>query len=190
MMSTRVSPQAQRESFAAILQAVDGLARRLGEFIDFSKPVKVSLRNTRMTEVAENALAAISATAARQQVNLHKRFDERTPTLLLDPDQLQTAFHHLLTNALEATVQGGDLTFEVRPDGQGAIVRIIDTGSGITAAHMKEIGKPFFSTKTGRIGLGLAGAKRILSSLGGEMSFDSRPNQGTTVTIRFKVRGK
>ena len=39
MMLTRVSRSAQRESFAAILQAVDGLARRLGEFIDFSKPV-------------------------------------------------------------------------------------------------------------------------------------------------------
>ena len=56
---------------------------------------------------------------------------------------------------------------------------------------MKEIGKPFFSTKTGRIGLGLAGAKRILHSLGGELSFDnSRGSQGTTVIARFKAKGK
>ena len=49
MMQTRVSGKAQRDSFAAILQAVDGLSRRLGEFIDFSKlRRKVSLRNTNL----------------------------------------------------------------------------------------------------------------------------------------------
>ena len=190
MMRTKVSGKDQRESFAAILQAVDGLARRLGEFIDFSKPVKVALRSTSLSEIATRALDAIGAQAKSQGVQITKRFDDRTPALMLDPDQLQTALQHLLTNSVEAMPSGGTITVEIRAESNGAMLRIQDTGNGINAAHMKEIGKPFFSTKTGRIGLGLAGAKRILHSLGGELTFDSRPGQGTTATCRFKPRGK
>ena len=190
MMRTKVSVKEQHESFAAILQAVDGLARRLGEFIDFSKPVKVSLRSASLSEVAGRALDGIQKQAADQKIQVQKRFDDRTPSLMLDPEQLQTALQHLLINAVEAMPQGGTLSVEIRPESGGAVLRVHDTGSGISAAHMKEIGKPFFSTKTGRIGLGLAGAKRILHSLGADMTFDSRPGEGTSVTCRFKPRGK
>jgi signal transduction histidine kinase len=190
MMQAKLSYRAQKESFAAILQAVDGLSRRLGEFIDFSKPVKVSPRSTVLAQVADGALGLVQSRATEQSVQINRRFDEKTPILSLDPDQLQTALHHLLTNALEAMPHGGTLNLDVRPDSNGAVIRIHDTGSGISAAHMKEIGKPFFTTKTGRIGLGLAGAKRILHSLGGELTFDSKAGQGTTAICRFKLRGK
>jgi signal transduction histidine kinase len=192
MMNAKMSPKTQKESFTAILQAVDGLARRLGEFIDFSKPVKGSPRESSLSVVAENAVAALRERATQQNTQIQLQLSDGIPALMIDPDQVQTAVMHILANALEAMPQGGTLTVETREESGKVVLRVQDSGCGISAIHLKEIGRPFFSTKPGRIGLGVAAAKRILHAFGGEISFESQLGQGTTVICRFtpRVRGK
>jgi signal transduction histidine kinase/chromosome segregation ATPase len=190
MMQTKLSGKSQKESFGAILQAVDGLAHRLGEFIDFSKPLKASFRMASLSDAADSALAQVRTKAAEQKVEIRTSYSDKVTPFSLDPEQLQTALMHLLANALEAMPQGGTLTVETRQEGGMAALKIQDTGAGISAAHMREIGRPFFTTKPGHIGLGLAGAKRILHVMGGELIIHSQPGQGASMVCRFKLKGK
>ena len=79
-------------------------------------------------------------------------------------------------------------------------IDVIDTGCGIAAEDKVRIFQPFFTTKpmlTDRsgdepvgTGIGLASAQQLLSKYGAEILVDSRPNQGTTFTIRVPINAK
>ena len=62
-------------------------------------------------------------------------------------------------------------------------IEVIDTGTGITPEVLKEVFRPFFTTKPQGLGLGLPLAKRIVEGFGGQMTIDSQPGVGTTVRI-------
>ena len=72
----------------------------------------------------------------------------------------------------------------VSGDGQ-FLLTISDTGVGLTAEDLKRLGEPFFTQRSGGVGLGFALARRIVTEHGGTLDASSEPGQGTTVAIRL-----
>jgi two-component system sensor histidine kinase PilS (NtrC family) len=105
--------------------------------------------------------------------------------VLADREQIRQVWLNLATNAMEA-MKGRRGTLNIRwsrpHEGQLA-VEFADEGPGIAPEHLGQIGKPFFTTKEGGTGLGIAIAQRIVERHGGSLSFDSVPNQGTIVRV-------
>jgi polar amino acid transport system substrate-binding protein len=60
---------------------------------------------------------------------------------------------------------------------------VIDEGAGMTPEVLDRIRKPYFTTKEGGTGLGVAVARGLVEQHGGQMSYDSAPGKGTTVTV-------
>jgi signal transduction histidine kinase len=90
-------------------------------------------------------------------------------------------------NAIQAMPSGGTVTVSAQPasgDGQ-FLLTITDTGVGLTAEDLKRLGEPFFTRRSGGVGLGFALARRIVIEHGGTLNVSSTPGQGTTVTIRL-----
>jgi signal transduction histidine kinase len=79
--------------------------------------------------------------------------------------------------------EGGELRVTMAVAARRLVVRVNDTGEGIAAADLGQIFEPFFSTKSGGTGLGLALVHRIVQDHGGEIDVQSRPGTGTTFTI-------
>jgi len=107
--------------------------------------------------------------------------------------QLRQIVWNLLRNAAEAMPRGGrigvELGTEVDPDGQArALLRVSDTGDGIAAADREHIFEPFFSTKRGGTGLGLATVARIVGDHQGDIEVASEPGRGTTFSLRLPAR--
>ena len=67
-------------------------------------------------------------------------------------------------------------------------LRVQDEGVGIASGHLKEVGRPFFSTKPGSVGLGLALIKRLLRAYDGKLDIESRQNQSTTMICHLKAK--
>jgi signal transduction histidine kinase len=80
-------------------------------------------------------------------------------------------------------ISGGRLRVEVASRGPSVIIRISDTGPGILDADRQRLFDPFFTTKERGMGLGLAIVKGIIDRHGGQIRFDGRPGQGTTVEV-------
>ena len=69
------------------------------------------------------------------------------------------------------------------------LLKISDTGAGISETHLKKIFQPYFTTKKNHKGLGLTAAKRIADIHGATLSLESAKGKGTTVTIAFAASG-
>jgi signal transduction histidine kinase len=98
---------------------------------------------------------------------------------------------NLAYNAMEGMPEGGTLTFRtsrIAGDAGAAVgLSIRDTGKGIKREDIKNIFKPFFTTKERGVGLGLPICQRIVKSHGGRLRVKSIPGQGSIFYIRLDV---
>ncbi|GGJ46086.1 sensor histidine kinase [Deinococcus roseus] len=125
---------------------------------------------------------------------LQSRLEART-SLLLDARKLERVLRNLITNAVRHTPEGG--VVEVWSSRAGSEVRIgvTDTGEGILPEHLSHIFERFYRADASRtrnnaerqMGLGLAIAREITESMGGKISVESVPGEGTTFTLEFRV---
>lgn len=111
------------------------------------------------------------------------------------PVQIQQVLMNLVLNARDAMLPGpGRLRVSAAADADHIDIAVGDTGSGISPENLKNIFRPFFTTKTGKdrpagsdagSGVGLAFCRRIVDAHGGEITVQSQPGQGSTFTVRL-----
>jgi len=101
--------------------------------------------------------------------------------------ELERVLLNLVTNAREAMPQGGTVTLAVR-DGEPShtrtgqvIIEVRDTGTGMTPDVLAMVRRPFYTTKQGGTGLGLAMADQVMARAGGSLQIDSVAGEGTVV---------
>ena len=111
------------------------------------------------------------------------------PPVLCRPQQINQVFMNLVINACQATPHDGTLHIRTRADGEHASVTITDTGSGIPAELQARIFEPGFTTKNGRVGMGmgLLISRQIVEAHGGTIAVQSEPGRGSEFTVRIPV---
>jgi len=120
---------------------------------------------------------------------------ERPLPIVADARQVEQVLRELSENAREAMPTGGRLTIEVRaadfddlppqlrhPE-DWALLRVSDTGNGMSAEVRQEIFEPFFTTKSAGTGLGLATVRDIVARLGGRIDLTTSSGEGSTFTV-------
>jgi signal transduction histidine kinase len=138
--------------------------------------------------LVEGTLAGFSELLRQRRVELAARFAEALPEIRVDPMRLEQALTEIVSNALDAMPDGGCLEIAVRSDGgatgvAGVALEITDSGGGIPAEILPNLGEPFFTTRPEGTGLGLAIAKRYVEESGGRLQITSVVGRGTTVHI-------
>jgi two-component system phosphate regulon sensor histidine kinase PhoR len=110
-----------------------------------------------------------------------------------DPERLAQVFDNLLSNAIKYTPRGGHVEATLLQEGGHAVVRVCDTGRGISEAELSEIFTKFFRSSTvltdaiPGIGLGLAITKTIVDAHAGQMVVTSEVGAGTTFEVRLPL---
>lgn len=133
------------------------------------------------------------------------RLDLRMRGLIeADPERLERAIIDLIENGLEAMGMAGTLSLRtyarevtepIRGEGDDiapgsyAVVEVEDTGEGVHPMHREKIFDPYFSTRSGRYGLGLTRALGSLRWHNAGIEFSSVPGEGTTVRLFFPLAG-
>ena len=115
--------------------------------------------------------------------------DESDLPVKVDPGQIEQVILNLVTNARDAMGDGGPLTLKTCRKEQYAVLRVTDSGSGMSDAVLARAMEPFFTTKAvGRgTGLGLSSAYGIVRQSGGEMHLSTTEGSGTTVEILLPI---
>ncbi len=180
-----------REDLEVMIGQIDRISGIIRALLDMVRPAKPEVQATSLPVLVDRLLPLLRHSAQRRGSTLQAAIPPDLPALLADPNQLQQVLINLVMNAIEATPAGGrvDLTARARPPAGGADVEITvaDTGTGMSAEVLPRAFEPFFSTKPpGQgTGLGLAICRDIIREHGGGIHLESRPDAGTTVTIRL-----
>jgi two-component system sensor histidine kinase PilS (NtrC family) len=108
-------------------------------------------------------------------------------TLVADADQVSQIFWNLARNALRAMPEGGELRISGRSSHQRYRLRFADTGRGMSPEQRANLFHPFRSFFDGGTGIGMAIVYRIVQEHGGEVSVESRPSEGATITVELPM---
>ncbi len=169
-----------------VLREAARLEQLVAAFLDFSRPAPPRRERVDLGRSLAETLEVFANDPATGRVRVVRTL---APTLAwCDPDQVRQVFWNLLANAAHAagsTGAPGEVRVECGPEGDSARVVVEDDGPGISPADLKQLFTPFFTTKEGGTGLGLATVQRIVDAHGGAVSVDSAPGQGTRFTVRL-----
>ena len=123
----------------------------------------------------------------RQRVTPTLALSDPLPAAEANAAPIGQVLNSLIANALEAMPKEGALRIETRHDGAAKAVeiRVCDTGPGLSEDAARKVFRPFFTTKQGGLGVGLALSRRIVARYGGTLDLASVAGQGTTAILRL-----
>ena len=140
-----------------------------------------------------NCCNLLALKARENNIDLVTRAPQDLPDMTGDPRAFKQILLNLVSNAIKFTERGGAVTVSAGVEGSRLVLRVSDTGVGIAADDLKRIGNPFFQAgKTYQrrhegTGLGLSIVKSLVGLHGGEMSVQSKLDEGTTVTVALPL---
>jgi two-component system, cell cycle sensor histidine kinase DivJ len=140
-----------------------------------------------------NCCNLLALKARENGIDLVTRAPEDLPDMTGDPRAFKQILLNLVSNAIKFTERGGTVTVSASVEGSRLVLRVSDTGVGIAADDLTRVGNPFFQAgKTYQrrhegTGLGLSIVKSLVGLHAGEMSVQSKVDEGTTVTIALPL---
>ncbi len=137
--------------------------------------------------LANQVVNGLQPQALKAGVMLDEDIPTPAPVLNVDPQRMKQVLNNLVTNAIKFTPPEGTVTIRIRPHNERfVIISVSDTGYGIPVEDRSHIYERFYQSnhtlqsKMGGYGLGLSIAKLIVEQHGGEISFESVIDKGTT----------
>ena len=140
-----------------------------------------------------NCCNLLALKARENGIDLVTRLPEDLPVMTGDPRAFKQVALNLVSNAIKFTERGGKVTVSAAVEGSRLLLRVTDTGVGIAADDLKRIGDPFFQAgKTYQrrhegTGLGLSIVKSLVALHAGELTVQSKLDEGTTVTVTLPL---
>ncbi len=178
-----------RESARDIMAEADRLEVWINELLSYSRPVAGSQETVDLAAVLQRSIEGFSRELERRNIMRSTQMPASLPPVVGNSMLFAQVFNSLLANAAEAMENHGSITLRatVSDDGRTVHVSLSDDGPGMTLEQLAKAFRPFYTTKTKGLGVGLPLAKRIVERFGGSISIGSTPGQGTTVRVAFAV---
>ncbi|MGD8541444.1 MAG: response regulator [Desulfobacteraceae bacterium] len=125
-----------------------------------------------------------------RNVSVQRQISPEAETVWSDPYQLRQVLINLLSNAVQASADGGRIEVRLQSHAEGVALEIADTGKGIPKENLVKIFEPFFSTKPPGegTGLGLFVTRGIVEKLGGRITVKSRLGAGACFRVELPKR--
>lgn len=189
----RETDGALRKKYAtALIAAADRLTALVQGVLKLNKlenqkltPAGTTFRLDEM--LAEAALAFEDAIDAK---GLTLECDLEEAEITSVPDYLELVWNNLLSNAVKFTERGGTISLSLKTQDGNAVVRVADTGQGISPEVGRHIFEKFYQGDTSHAGegngLGLALVKKVIDILGGEISVESEVGKGSAFTVTLR----
>jgi len=179
----------RRRRLATIVDQSFRARDMIGGLMLFARPPKAAPGEVDLDTLLAAVMEAVTPLAGARRVRLEAR-GAAALTVIVDRGQVEEALRAIVTNAVEAAVDGGSVVVApgvVVGDPAWCDVAIIDDGAGMDDATIQRAFDPFFSGReAGRgAGLGLSKAWRFIEASGGSVVLSSRVGVGTTVTVRL-----
>jgi PAS domain S-box-containing protein len=146
-------------------------------------------------QIAKDALKENMPDAKKKNMHIVTKFDKNIPKMNLDKKLTFIIFQNLISNAIKYTPAKGKVNIDIEKEGKNVVINVIDNGMGIPKEQQNKIFEKLFradnvrKADTDGTGLGLYVVKSILDQAGGNISFKSTLNKGTTFKVEIPLTG-
>jgi PAS domain S-box-containing protein len=157
----------------------------------FSIYEDLEVKSLKLYPFMEDFLKFIEKDFNRRGIQLSFQAEERCKKMEIkaDPRGLYQVLLNIISNAIDALegIEIPTVKIKLQRSGNKGVISIIDNGCGMSEAELKNVFKPFYTTKPYGTGLGLAISKKIVAKMNGEISILSEKANGTTVSLSFDL---
>lgn len=180
--------------FQVVLENMDRMHELLKDLSEFSKPKRDRFGFYDISSCVSQTVRFVEKECERGGIGIETSFEKGLPTVYCNPHRLKQVLLNLVKNAMEAMPKGGELSIAARrtmsPDGQKMMIEVADTGTGVSEGDLKNIFRPFYTTKKDGTGLGLFITRNIILEHDGAINVRSRKGFGTTFSVALPVLEK
>ena len=183
-------PSEAKDLLQAIHREVDRLTAITEEYLAFARLPKPKLAYEAVNPMVGALAAFVREDLAAKNVDLAIELGDGDPIALIDAAQLRQCLINLVRNATEAVAAKGKgkVTLRTKRTGDRVLIEVEDDGTGIPPDVLPRLFDPFFSTKEGGSGLGLALTQQIVKDHGGDLAVDSTVGKGTVFRVAVPAR--
>jgi signal transduction histidine kinase len=171
---------------SSIKQEIERIDKLIGSFLDYGRPLRLSLQKVDINKLIDEVITLIQAKAEEDRIDIERKI-EILPLLSLDPELIKTCILNIFLNSFQAMPDGGRLSVITKASDNKVFIVIEDTGIGVSRENLSRVFDPFFTTKASGLGLGLTLTKRVIEEHGGKVDFQSKMGEGSIVTISLPI---
>jgi len=178
------SNEEARGLIRSVLKELDHLNDIVSEYLQFSRFPKPHLERGHVEGVIRDLAGVFKAP---ENISFRVALADSTPEVWLDEGLLRQVLDNLIRNAVEAITGDGAVVVETDVLDRYVVIRVKDTGVGITGDAQTKLFEPFFTTKAHGTGLGLATSQQIIFEHNGHILVESQPGKGSIFSILLPI---
>ncbi len=185
----------QKKSLEMVLRNEERLDKLVSDVLDISrirsKKLKLTPEKFSLPKIIQNTVEEMKPEAREKEIDLTTKLAD-LPEITADPGRISQVVGNLVNNAIKFTPEKGKITIEAEKGKKEVIVKVIDTGVGISPKNLKKLFTPFFqlesglARKHGGTGLGLVICEGIVEAHEGKIWAES-PGEGKGSTFTFTL---
>ena len=177
---------------ADVQREVERLNQLVTNFLSLAQPAAESAESVMPNDLVDELYRLLKKEATGQGIELELALADDLPPVQWNRQELKSAFLNIAINAIQAMREGGgrlEIATALRDghDGRELLVRFTDDGPGIPAEDLERVFVPYYTTREGGTGLGMAIARRTAERHGGRLELSSTVGEGTAVAFVFPV---
>lgn len=173
----------------AIEQALR-LETMLSDLLSYGKPLDLKVEGTVFKTLADNVIGLLSKEAGAKGITIEAKDHLGETILFVDRELINRTLINLIKNAIYWAPEDSAIRIigKKAENENSYIIEVSDRGPGIREEHFAKMFMPFFTTRHGGTGLGLANVRKIVEMHGGTVSAENQPEGGAVFTVEIPLR--
>jgi signal transduction histidine kinase len=181
----------QQQMAGYIVEGTDNLNNLVTNVLNYSRPVKPQFESADFIPFLRDTFHYIQAdTNTPKNIELKLDLSPDSLTTVFDPQLMKGAILNLALNGIQAMPHGGTLAITTKEDKGNIIIKVSDTGVGISPQNLTKIFSPLFTTKPKGNGFGLSEVFKVIEAHHGTIEVESTVDVGTTFTVQIPIGSK
>lgn len=186
------APSEKEEKLAELAKKeCDRLAKMIVNLRGFSKPSSGKISSVDINQCMEEVLSLQNESLRIRGIQVNQQFSDQIPKVKGVQDQIKQVIINIIQNAADSISGKGRITLTTEKRNSHIVLKIQDTGSGISEDDKKHLFEPFFTTKETEkgSGLGLSISYGIIQKHGGKIEVESELGKGSTFSVNLPITG-
>lgn len=175
-----------RAAADVLINETERLNRVITELLEISKPSDIKPKIVKIKTIFETTLRLIQPDSNTQtKPDIMLEIADDIESIYVDPDRFVQVLMNIYLNSIQAMPDGGILKTEITHVKDNIIIKITDTGKGMSTETKNQLFNPYFTTKKTGTGLGMAIVLKIIEAHNGKISVSSEKGKGSVITIQL-----